>query len=148
MSQQGVKRDTGAWILQSWAFFALSLGLSTGGILYLPVELWVRGAMGMGIFFSVSSTFTLSKTIRDNQEMQVDTGAWMFQVWAAFVISVTLMGFGIYHLPVDNLWTRAFMAAAFFFTLGSCFTLAKTIRDRDEANKALVASGEVKSAGV
>ncbi len=38
------------------------------GILYLPIDYWVKGFVGMGLTFSVSSSFTLAKTIRDNHE--------------------------------------------------------------------------------
>ncbi|TAD92806.1 MAG: hypothetical protein EAZ98_24975 [Oscillatoriales cyanobacterium] len=38
------------------------------GIIYLPVDVWVKSFMGMGLTFSVGSSFTLAKTIRDNNE--------------------------------------------------------------------------------
>ncbi len=40
------------------------------GIYYLSVDGWIRGYMVMGLFFVVGSCFTLSKTIRDNHELQ------------------------------------------------------------------------------
>ncbi|MBW2733095.1 MAG: hypothetical protein JRH20_11945 [Deltaproteobacteria bacterium] len=60
--------DTPAWILQVWVAFALSLAAMGFGIVYLPVEPWIRAFMGIGVIFVVSSSFTLAKTIRDNQE--------------------------------------------------------------------------------
>lgn len=38
------------------------------GILYLPVNLWIKGYLGMGVLFSVGSTISLSKTVRDIEE--------------------------------------------------------------------------------
>ena len=38
------------------------------GIYFLPVDPWIRGYMGMGLFFAVGSSFTLAKTMRDQHE--------------------------------------------------------------------------------
>ncbi|WP_413168241.1 YiaA/YiaB family inner membrane protein [Capilliphycus salinus ALCB114379] len=61
-------KDTSAWIIQVWASFILAVSATTFGIIYLPVDNWVKGFMGMGITFSIGSSFTLAKTIRDNHE--------------------------------------------------------------------------------
>ncbi|HEY2517422.1 MAG TPA: YiaA/YiaB family inner membrane protein [Polyangiaceae bacterium] len=63
-----IQRDTGAWIFQVWASFALAVGTTSIGIAYMPVDPWLRAFLGMGLLFSVGSTFSLSKTIRDNHE--------------------------------------------------------------------------------
>lgn len=62
------QKDSNAWIIQTWAAFILSLGMTTVGIVNLPVNSWVKGFMGMGLAFSVGSTFTLAKTTRDLHE--------------------------------------------------------------------------------
>lgn len=67
-SQLSPQKDTNAWIFQCWASFILALSATTIGVLYLPVDNWVKGFMGMGITFSIGSSFTLAKTIRDNHE--------------------------------------------------------------------------------
>lgn len=59
---------TNAWITQTWISFFLSLSATTMGILYLPVDIWVKGYLGMGFMFSIGSTVSLSKTIRDLEE--------------------------------------------------------------------------------
>ncbi|MFV9503341.1 MAG: YiaA/YiaB family inner membrane protein [Oscillochloridaceae bacterium umkhey_bin13] len=65
-----VVRDTPAWNLYVWLAFATSAFLMLTGIWYLPVDLWIKGYFVMGYFFSVGSTFTLAKTVRDNYEMR------------------------------------------------------------------------------
>ena len=62
------QKDTTAWIIQVWLSFTLSLSATSIGIFYLPVDGWVKGYMGMGLLFSIGSTFTLAKTTRDNHE--------------------------------------------------------------------------------
>ena len=42
--------------------------LTTGGIFFLPVDIWTKGYLGMGLYFTVSSAFTLAKTVRDAHE--------------------------------------------------------------------------------
>lgn len=68
MQRIGTQRDSNAWIAQTWAAFALSIGMTTTGIVYLPVDLWIKSFMGMGLGFSVASTFSLAKTQRDLHE--------------------------------------------------------------------------------
>ncbi|MEK0179431.1 MAG: hypothetical protein EAZ78_21010 [Oscillatoriales cyanobacterium] len=69
MAQQILRqKDTNAWILQCWISFILATSTTAIGIIYLPVDVWVKSFMGMGLTFSVGSSFTLAKTIRDNNE--------------------------------------------------------------------------------
>lgn len=69
MQQQIVRqKDTNAWILQCWVSFILATSTTAIGIIYLPVDVWVKSFVGMGLTFSVGSSFTLAKTIRDNNE--------------------------------------------------------------------------------
>ena len=62
------QKDTNAWILQCWVSFIVAISATTVGIIYLQVDPWQKAFMGMGLTFSVGSSFTLAKTIRDNNE--------------------------------------------------------------------------------
>jgi hypothetical protein len=68
MQQLGSQKDSNAWIFQTWAAFTISISITTVGIVNLPVNSWVKGFMGMGLTFSVGSTFSLAKTMRDLHE--------------------------------------------------------------------------------
>ena len=57
-----------AWVIQAWASFVISVAATGAGILYLPVDGWVKSYMGMGLIFSVGSTLSLAKTVRDEHE--------------------------------------------------------------------------------
>lgn len=59
---------TSAWIAQTWISFVVSIAATTVGILYLPVDNWMKGYLGMGLLFSVGSTTSLAKTTRDIEE--------------------------------------------------------------------------------
>ena len=68
MESNAVSKNTGAWRFQTWASFIISLSATLIGILYLPTDPWIKGFIGMGVFFTVGSCFTLAKTIRDDHE--------------------------------------------------------------------------------
>lgn len=57
-----------AWIFQAWISLIVSISATTIGILYLPVDSWVKGYIGMGFLFTIGSTVSLSKTVRDIHE--------------------------------------------------------------------------------
>ncbi|AFZ60895.1 hypothetical protein H6G54_22815 [Anabaena cylindrica FACHB-243] len=68
MQTFGPQKDSNAWIIQTWAAFMMSIFMTGFGIVNLPVDNWVKGFMGMGLAFSIGSTFTLAKTTRDLHE--------------------------------------------------------------------------------
>lgn len=68
MQSFNAQKDSAAWIFQTWAAFILSISMTTVGIVNLPVNSWVKGFMGMGMAFSIGSTFSLAKTMRDLHE--------------------------------------------------------------------------------
>lgn len=61
-------RNTAAFVAQSWVSFGIAFAGVIIGILYLPVDSWMRAFLGLGICYLVTSSFTLAKTIRDQQE--------------------------------------------------------------------------------
>jgi hypothetical protein len=49
--------------------FAISLTAMGLALIYLPAAGWVRAFLALGLLFVVTSTITLSKVIRDRQEL-------------------------------------------------------------------------------
>lgn len=69
MNKHGLHQDhSQAWMIQTWLAFILAISATSIGILYLPVDNWVKGYMGMGLVFTVGSTISLTKTQRDTYE--------------------------------------------------------------------------------
>jgi hypothetical protein len=124
------QKDTSAWIMQTWLSFAVAAVVAAYGLINLPIDIWQKGYLTMGLFFTLGSTFSLAKTIRDNRFRRVDTGAWTFQVWASFLASAILTGTGIWNLKVE-FWVQGYAAIALLFVVTTAFTLAKTIRDNN-----------------
>lgn len=59
---------TTAWVAQTWLSFVISISATAIGVVYLSADVWQKGYLGMGLLFSVGSTVSLSKTIRDQAE--------------------------------------------------------------------------------
>lgn len=63
-------RNTHAFFIQAVIAFGVSLIGMVWAVLFLPMDPWARAFVGMTSLFLVSSTFTLAKVVRDNQENQ------------------------------------------------------------------------------
>jgi len=59
-----------AWTAQAWISFALAFGVMLLGIYAMPVDIWIKGFLGMGTLFLVGSSLSLAKTVRDQHEAQ------------------------------------------------------------------------------
>ncbi|MGV0026014.1 YiaA/YiaB family inner membrane protein [Phormidesmis priestleyi] len=69
-----------------------------------------------------------------NVNRDAPTNAWVFQVWASFVLSVSATTVGILNLPVDS-WVKGYMGMGVLFSVGSTLSLAKTTRDIHESKR-------------
>lgn len=64
------QKNSSAFFFQSAAAFGIALLTMIVGIYYLPADPWIKGFLGLGTMFLTTSTFTLGKVIRDQQEGQ------------------------------------------------------------------------------
>lgn len=64
--------------------------------------------------------------------MSKNTAAFFIQAAVAFGISAVSALGGIFFLPLDP-WQRLFLGITVLFLISSAFTLAKVIRDQQEA---------------
>lgn len=65
---------------------------------------------------------------------QQSTAAFYGQAVASFSIALAATAVGIFRLDTDA-WVRGFLAIAVLYLVTSAFTLAKVIRDRQEAGQ-------------
>ncbi len=70
----------------------------------------------------------------DTSVKQQSTAAFYGQSVASFAIAMAATSIGIFRLDTDA-WVRAFLAIAVLYLVTSAFTLAKVIRDRQEAGQ-------------
>jgi hypothetical protein len=59
------------------------------------------------------------------------TAAFHVQAVLSFAVSLVAVGIAVVNLPADP-WVRAFLGLGVLYVTTSAFTLAKTIRDRQE----------------
>jgi hypothetical protein len=57
-----------AWVAFAYAAFASSVAMLGIGIVFLPLELWAKGYLIMGVVGLIQSCITLTKTMRDMHE--------------------------------------------------------------------------------
>lgn len=70
----------------------------------------------------------------DTPVKQQSTAAFYGQAVASFGVAMGATAVGIYNLEADA-WVRAFLGIAVLYLVTSAFTLAKVIRDRQEAGQ-------------
>ena len=128
--------NTAAWTFQCWASFVIALLILARGTWLIQIDPWVRVFMMLSCLFTIGSSFTLSKTLRDNRATAFDTPAWIFFAWASFAVSSIATFAGVYWLPIGG-WPQGFFVAAIFFQIQASFSLSKTVRDNYEGNQRL-----------
>jgi hypothetical protein len=130
-----VVRDTRAWQFQVWASFGIALALCAAGLAYLPGQDLDRAFMVMGYLFCLSSVFALSKSVRDAARGEGDTPMWKLVVWGGFAMAMGLTAWGLARMEINPTY-KAYLGVSWLYLVTTAFTLAKTLRDRHEADRA------------
>ena len=133
-----VHRDTRAWQLQVWTSFLIAVFLCGVGLAWLPGRDLDRAFMVMGYFFSLSAAFVLAKFVRDQAQARrerrpADTPMFGLVVWSGFALAMALTAWGLVRMEISDTY-KAFLAVSWLYMLTCTFTLAKTLRDRYEAD--------------
>ncbi len=132
-----VMRDTRAWQFQVWASFGVAVFLCATGLAYLPGQALDRAFMVMGYVFCLSTVFVLSKAVRDSHQAALsgvpETPMWRLVVWGGFAVAMGLTGWGLLRMEINDTY-RAYLGVSWLYLVTSAFTLAKTLRDRHEAD--------------
>lgn len=67
---ENIQGNSNGWLFYVKASFAISILSVAIGIFVIPADLIVKGYLAISSLFVVSSTITLSKTMRDEHESQ------------------------------------------------------------------------------
>jgi hypothetical protein len=65
---QNIQHHSNAWVTFTYGSFGASAFLVAIGVYFLPVDLWIKGYLAMGIVMLIQSCVTLTKTVRDVHE--------------------------------------------------------------------------------
>lgn len=68
MNQNTKTQHSPAWVFFTYLSFAVAIGMTTIGIFVLPIDLWGRAFLSMGLLMTVQSCITMTKTQRDMHE--------------------------------------------------------------------------------
>ncbi|TNF52742.1 MAG: hypothetical protein EP308_10775 [Burkholderiales bacterium] len=132
-----VMRDTRAWQFQVWASFGIAVFLCAVGLAWLPGQALDRAFMVMGYVFCLSTVFVLSKAVRDQQKARLggepEAPMWRLVVWGGFAVAMGLTGWGLLRMDINETY-KAYLGVSWLYLVTSAFTLAKTLRDRHEAD--------------
>jgi hypothetical protein len=61
-------QHSGAWITFTYASFFASVAMVGIGILFAPIDIWIKAYFAMGAALLVQSCITMTKTLRDVHE--------------------------------------------------------------------------------
>lgn len=133
---QLIRRDSRPWQIQVWASFALAVALCATGLAYLPGQHLDRAFMFMGYLFCLSTSFVLSKSVRDAEAapgQPSETPLFRLVVWGSFALAMGLTAWGLVRMDVNPTY-KVFLGVAWLYLITCAFTLAKMLRDRHEAD--------------
>ncbi|BAM92324.1 hypothetical protein S58_63500 [Bradyrhizobium oligotrophicum S58] len=65
---QNAQPHSSAFVTFSYASFGASAFLVALGVFFMPIDLWMKGYLTMGIVMLVQTCVTLTKTLRDRHE--------------------------------------------------------------------------------
>lgn len=133
-----IHRDTNAWQMQVWISFAIAVFLCGVGLAYLPGKDLDRVFMVMGYFFCLTNAFVLAKFVRDAEHSRregksADTPLFRYVVWGGFFLAMALTGWGLIRMEINETY-KAFLGVSWLYLITCAFTLAKTLRDKHEAD--------------
>ena len=68
MQNQQASLHSGSWIAFTYASFFGAAALVGAGVVFAPVDIWIKAYLAMVTILLVQSCITLSKTLRDAHE--------------------------------------------------------------------------------
>jgi len=66
--QAQANQHSGAWITFTYASFFASVAMVGVGILFAPIDIWIKAYFAMGAALLIQSCITMTKTLRDVHE--------------------------------------------------------------------------------
>ncbi len=61
-------QHSSSWVAFTYASFAASTAMVAAGIMFMPLDIWMKGYFAMGVIMLIQSCVTVTKTMRDVHE--------------------------------------------------------------------------------
>ncbi|MCM3636105.1 MULTISPECIES: inner membrane protein YiaA [Bacillales] len=124
---------TAAFKGASWAALLIGGSAYLIGLFNAGMELNEKGYYFAILIFGLYSSVSLQKAVRDKDEGIPVTNIYYGISWLALVISISLMGIGLYNAGSIVLSEKGFYAMAFVLSIFAAITVQKNVRDTQKA---------------
>lgn len=126
---------TPAFIGASWAALLVGVGAYLIGLFNATMELNEKGYYFAVLIVGLYSSISLQKAVRDKDEGIPVTNIYYGISWLALIISILLMGIGLYNAGSIILSEKGFYGMAFVLSLFAAITVQKNVRDTQRARE-------------
>lgn len=126
---------TAAFKRASWAALFIGVSAYLIGLFNAGMELNEKGYYFAILIFGLYSSVSLQKAVRDKDENIPVTNIYYGLSWFALLISILLMGIGLYNAGSIVLSEKGFYAMAFVLSIFAAITVQKNVRDTQKARE-------------
>ncbi len=126
---------TAAFKGASWAALFIGVSAYLIGLFNAGMELNEKGYYFAILIFGLYSSVSLQKAVRDKDENIPVTNIYYGLSWFALLISILLMGIGLYNAGSIVLSEKGFYAMAFVLSIFAAITVQKNVRDTQKARE-------------
>ncbi|MEH7381053.1 inner membrane protein YiaA [Bacillus sp. JJ1533] len=126
---------TAAFKGASWAALLVGVSAYLIGLFNAAMELNEKGYYFAILIFGLYSAVSLQKAVRDKEEGIPVTSIYYGISWVALIVSISLMGIGLYNAGSIVLSEKGFYGMAFVLSVFAAITVQKNIRDTQKARE-------------
>jgi uncharacterized membrane protein YiaA len=126
---------TPAFIGASWGALLVGVAAYLIGLFNAAMQLNEKGYYFAVLIFGLYASVSLQKAVRDKDEGIPVTNIYYGISWLALIISISLMGIGLYNAGSIDLSEKGFYAMAFVLSIFAAITVQKNIRDTQRARE-------------
>ncbi|RLL43793.1 hypothetical protein D8M04_12830 [Oceanobacillus piezotolerans] len=126
---------TSAFKGASWAALLIGIAAYLIGLFNAAMQLNEKGYYFAVLVFGLYAAVSLQKAVRDKEEGVPVTSIYYGISWLALIISISLMGIGLYNAGSIVLSEKGFYGMAFVLSLFAAITVQKNIRDTQRARE-------------
>jgi uncharacterized membrane protein YiaA len=127
-------KPTAAFIGASWTALIAGAAAYLVGLWNTDMQLNEKGYYFTLLMYGLFAAVSLQKTVRDRLENVPVTNLYTGLCWASMVISVSLMGIGLFNAKLA-LAEKGFYAMAFLLALFATVAIQKNVRDAQSAQR-------------
>lgn len=119
----------------SWAALLIGFSAYLIGLFNATMELNEQGYYFAILIFGLYAAVSLQKAVRDKEEDIPVTNIYFGISWLALIISISLIGIGLFNAESISLSEKGFYGMAFVLSLFAAVTVQKNIRDTQRARE-------------